>query len=345
VASHLQLQMEETPRYEGAVTTTPYRISTDKVYFPTTAGKIAPGPQWLDRGDELRGIEGSPPNLVETFEPVGSIAERAYLNNIIALLSLSGLQDTVTAGNGVITDPDAVVIPAGAYRHVFTKRGGITAKTAQIIAHYEAEAVDFKGQGFGVSQLQLNAAGEATADLMGLVFGNVAATGDTPVYDAFVIPPIRRGDLFLTWLASSGVTADFNVTIANPLERVRSLSLATSSFFPDLMEHGDERVALTGSIPKRRLADADIDALMAGTTFSAKARWKSPKVIGATSYKYSMWIEMPACQYTEADPDELGNFRRRGGDFSFKAAWDEAAGYDFKVTVVNAVVNNLETYV
>jgi hypothetical protein len=346
MASWLQFAMEETPRYEGAVTTTPYRVSTDKVYFPITAGKIAPGPEWLDRSDELRGIEGGPPNLIDNYNPVGSLAERGYLNNLPVLLSLCGLTDTVTAGNGVITDPDGSTIPAGAYRHVWTKRGGITAKTAQVVAHYEAEAVDFKGQGYGVTSLGLGADGAVTADLMGLVFANIAATGDTPAYDAFTIPPIRRGDLTIpTWLASTGVTADFGLTISNPLERVRSLNLATPSFFGDLMEHGDERVYLTGTMPKRRLADADVDAAISGVTWAAKARWKTPKVIGATAYKYSMWVEMPACQYTEFDPDELGNFRRRGGNFSWKAAWDEVAGYDFKITIVNAIASNLETYV
>jgi hypothetical protein len=68
------------------------------------------------------------------------------------------------------------------------------------------------------------------------------------------------------------------------------------SNFPDLMEYGDDQVKVTGSIPKRVLAAADIDALLAASTFAAKARWKTPKVIGATTYPYSMWIEMPACQ-------------------------------------------------
>jgi hypothetical protein len=51
---------------------------------------------------------------------------------------------------------------------------------------------------------------------------------------------------------------------------VRTLSLATPSNFPDLMEYGDDQAKLTGSIPKRVLAAADIDALLAASTFARR---------------------------------------------------------------------------
>jgi hypothetical protein len=341
---YLRLAIEETPRYEGAVTTTPYRISTVTRDFPIQAASLGAGPSHVDRSDELRNTEGGPPLLIETFEPVARIQERCYLNDLVFLLQLCGLQDTITAGDGIIVDPDSVVIPTTATRHVFTKRGGITAKSADLKFGYSAASVFLRGQGFGVNQFTLDAAGQMTADLMGLVFANVADPVVTPTFDTQAIPPVRRGDLTIqTWLAASGVHSDFSIQITNPLERVRSLSLATPSYFPDLLEHGDERVKLTGSIPKRRMADADIDALLAASTFAAKARWKTPKNIAATGYKYSMWVEMPACQLSEQTLDDLANRRRFGGSYSFWAAWDEAAGYDFKITVVNSVPA-LETY-
>lgn len=337
--------MEETPRYETASALTPYRVSTVHCWLPIQTARIGPAPSHIDRGDELRNTEGAPPLLLDTFEPDGNITVRGYLNQLVFLLHMAGLVGTPTPGNGVITDPDAATIPAGATRWVFTKRGGVTAKTAQIIAAYEPQAVFLRGQGFGVSQIGLNAAGDVSADLMGLVLGRIADPVLTKAYDAPTIVPIQRADLQLTtWLASSGNADDFNFTITNPLVRYKSMAAPARSFFPDKMEHGDDRVRLTGSVPMRNLTAADIDALLAASTFSAKARWQSSKVIGATTYKYSMWLEMPACQYSAMTPDELANRRRFGGSFDFWAAWDDAAGYDFKLTVVNATPA-VETYV
>jgi hypothetical protein len=229
-------------------------------------------------------------------------------------------------------------VPTGASKWVFTKRAGINAQTAQIILNYADESVNLKGNGYGVSQLSLNADGELAADLMGLVMKRLAVdTTSVPVYASAVIPPVRRGDLYVSWLASGGAISDFSFQIANGLERVRSLSILPTSNYPDLMEYGDDQVKVTGSIPKRILAAADLDALFAATTFAAKARWMTPKVIGATAYPYSMWLEMPAAQLTAGSADELGNKRRHGGTYDFEAAYDETAGYDVKLTLVNDV--------
>lgn len=334
----IQFLMEETPRYEGASTSTPYRVSTTGVFLPIRSGRITPNPSYDDRADEVRGIEGAVPKLVDGFEPAGSLAMRCYLNPMTWFLSLSGWTGTPTTGNGVITDPDGSTIPTGATRWVFAKRGGRQAKTAQIITAYSDEGAFYKGQGYGISQWTLARNGDFTADLAGLVFGNVADPNLSPSYDTQAIPHIRRGDLRISpWLAGGGPIEDFSLTCANPLIRRQTSQISPSSYFPDVMEHGDERVRITGTAPASRLNDAEIDALLAGTTFAATARWQSPKVIGATSYPYTIWFEMPACQIDGGDPDELRNARRFGGTWNFTAAWDEAAGYDAKITVVNAV--------
>jgi hypothetical protein len=329
--------MEETPRYEGAASTTPYRISTYKAFLPVQSLGVQPNPQLIDRSDELRGIEGAPDQLIDTYEIAGSLQMRNYFNLLTYLLEISGMVGTLGVGNGIITDPDGAVIPTGAFRWVFTKRGGITAKTAQLQMAYVDEAVFVKGQGVGISNWTLNADGQYTADLMGLVFANVADPNLTPVFDSAVIPHGRRGDISLTWLASSGTTEDFSLAVSNPLMRRRTLGISPASYYPDKMEHGDDKVALTGSIPKTVLADADVDALLAASTFAATAKWITPKSIGATSKKYSMWVEMPRCQYIGGTLDDLANRRRFGGSFDWRASWDETAGYDFKITLVNAV--------
>jgi len=336
-SSCVQVALEETARYENAPTTAPYRVGTDVAYLPITAATLTPDPQWIDRSDEVRAIEGGVPNLLDTFQVGGNIAVRNYLNVLPWLLVCSGFTATKTAGDGAITDPDAVAIPAGATRWVFTKRSGVGARTMQVLQNFVDQGVFVKAQGMGVSGLSLNSAGEVSADLMGLVYLRTADPNVTPSYDTQAIPHGRRGDITLTWLSNSGVTDDFSLAVANSLLRHRSMGVAT--YYPDTLSQGDDRVKVTGSIPKYSLASADVDALLAGTTFASKARWVLPRNIGATSYPYKMWWDMPSCQYTGGGADALGNKRRHGGSFDFWAAWDETAGYDIKITIVNALAS------
>jgi hypothetical protein len=101
MADYLALAMEETPRYEGAVSTAPYRESTSNLYIPTTAGRINANPSFIDRADELRNLQGDVPLVVEAFAPDGAIAERAYINHLAFLLTLAGFKPTITTGNGL----------------------------------------------------------------------------------------------------------------------------------------------------------------------------------------------------------------------------------------------------
>lgn len=451
MADYLNLAMEETPRYQGAPAVAPYRVSTAGIFIPTTAGRINAVPSHIDRTNELRGITGAVPLVVETFAPEGSIAERAYVNNLAFLLSLSGYKATITPGDGTlavwtlataaatagtytltvggqtttalawnattaqiqaalealstvgvgnvlvaggplpgtnvtitfrkalafqtlvvsgtftgltggpytisnttpavvptVTSPDWVTgdtfatapthyIGTGSYKYVFAPRVGAQAQTAQIIAAYGTMGLWLQGQGFGVSGLSLSAAGELAATLMGLVVSSVSDPGLSPVYDSQSVLPVRRGDLTLTWLSGSGVVDDFSLAVANPLQQVRSLSLATPSLYPDIMEVGDAPIQVSGSIPMRRFAAADFAALLAGTTFSAKARWLSPSYVGNSNAKYGVWCIMPSCQYRAGTPDDLYNRRRFGASFDWWAAYDETAGYDAQFALVCGV--------
>lgn len=228
-------------------------------------------------------------------------------------------------------------VPTGANKWVFTKRDSINAQTAQVAINHKDESVLLKGNGYGVGGLNLNAAGECTADLVGLWLRRLAVdSSTTPSYSSQAIPPFRRGELYLNWLSGGGRPADFSLAIANPLERIRDLSLTPPSAFPSVLEHGDGQVQVTGSIPKRSLNATDFDALLAATAFSAKAKWSSGTVIGATARLYTLWVEMPSCQYLSGDADEIGNKRRIGADYGFFAAYNEAAGYDVRITLINA---------
>lgn len=343
----VELAIEESPNNEATFNSAiaPNRKSTNLLYPPSRSARISPAPTPLSRGDELRGIEGEVARLADTYEPGGVLTTRAYGDLLPHLFALAGFDYVVTAGNGVITDPDGAVIPANAWRWVFSKRQNVNARTARIRTNYKGENVEVQGYGFGVSSLAITAAAELSADLMGLYMRRLAADAVTvPVVQASSVQPFRRGDLFISALAGGGVPSDWSLSIANPLERIRTMSLTPASDWPDLMEQGDEKVAITGTIPKRVLTGTDYDALVAATTFAMTARWIGRSNIGATAKKYGLWIEMPKVQYVGGEQDELTNRRRRGFTPDWFAAWDEATGTDAKITVVNGVAA-IETYV
>lgn len=334
----VQLALEETPRYEGAVTTTPLQVSTTVHYLPIQSTILTDNPTPLDRGDEVRGNEGEVQKIEDSHAPAGTIAVRGYIDSMTWLLTASGLKGVYTAGDGIITDPDGATIPVGAARWVFSKRTGLTAKTLQILACYVKNSVFLQGQGYGVTQLQGDAAGAVQATLEGLVLLRTADPNLTPSYAVSTIMPMRHRDLTLTWLTGSGTTSDFTWQLAQQLNPRRTFSLATPSFYADVMEQGDNKVKLTGTIPKSTLDQDDYDQLIRTSAgFSAKAKWVTGTSIGATAKKYSMWIEMPKCQYVGGSVDPIVNARRYGGTFNWEAAWDESSGYDFKITLVNGV--------
>lgn len=338
----VEIALEESPLNEVTWddAATPSRISTNKLYLPARSAVLIPGPAHLSRADELRGIAGAVPDAIDSYDPAGSLSVRAYWKDLTWLLSLAGFSGVRTAGDGVITDPDGATIPAGGpQRWVFSKKTGITAQTAAVRINYANENEQHQGYGYGVSEIGLNAGGELTADLLGCFFRRLAADAVTvPALVTQAILPARRADLTLTWLTGGGTPDDFELTIANPLEGAPGWLLNPASAWKSSMEFaGDKQVTVTGSIPKRVLDADDMNALLNASTFSAKARWKSPTSIAATAYKYSLWVEMPACQYVGGEPDEITNRRRRGGSFDWKAAWDEALGYDVKITLVNDV--------
>ena len=335
-----EIALEESPlnelTYDDALT--PSRISTNLLYPVARSFRIAPTPDHLSRADELRGIQGEVPRLIEGYSPVGILGERAYPKDLTWLFELAGFEGVRTAGNGVITDPDGATIPTGASRWVFNKRDDLQAKSARIKTNYWREGVQLQGYGFGVSAMSISAMAELSADWMGLFLRRIASDATVPVISAAAIPPFRRGDLYLSALAGGGRVADWSLAIANPIERVNSLSLDPPSRWPDALELAEGQVAVTGSIPKRLLDATDYDALVAATTFAMTARWKTPTNIGATNYKYSLWCQMPAAQYISGEAEELvGSRRRHGHSFDWFAAWDEAAGYDVRWTLVNDV--------
>lgn len=393
----VQLLFEEEPRAENDPLTAPKRLSTISRFMRVQSLGVGPNPAYLRRGDELGVTEGEPPQLIDGYAPAGNFTARAYVNDLIFWLTLSGYVPTFTAGDALVTDPRQTTVvgvnalnsttvnvtdtsefdtagtfilaattavtytgktattftgcsahpatvggelvngnvPTGATKVVFAKRNALTAKTAQALLAYVANGVFAKVQGLGVSQLSMNAAGQVSGSLAALVYANVADPNLTPTYDSIGIPPLRSGEILLSpWLAAAGEADDFNFTVTNGLIARRGLR---QSYFPATMQLADEFVTVTGSRPAFTLADADVDALLSAQTFAAKVRWVSSRNIAATTYKYSMWLEMPACQYVGGGPDELRRARRHGGSWEWFAALDETAGYSERFTLVGNV--------
>lgn len=440
-SSYIQLAYEQTPRFDNAPVVAPYVVSTAVRYMAIQNMALDPAPAYVDRSDELRGIEGSVPQLIDRFVPAGSVSVRSYVNDMIFLLGLAGYQASVVAGAAtldswtvtlgagvtggsftitynaqttgpipynatalqvqqallalsnippgsvtvtggpypatpctvvftgslaglpqVITTtpsltggantatpvhtttgvnggsaalPDGGFPPTGVNVWTFNKRAGINSKTAQIIACYLNEQVFVQCQGYALSQLGGNADGALTGTWQGLVYKPINDPSFTPAYDTQAIPHLRRGDMQLTWLSGSGVSSDFTWSVANPIEIIDSLGVP--SYYPDLVEQGPARVAVTGTIPKRTLASADISGLLSAGVFAALATWHSPKGIAATNYPYSAFLQMPSCQIVGGSPDPLTNARRFGGSWNWFAGWDEAAGYDARFTLVSSL--------
>lgn len=396
-----QLALEESPLNETtyALATTPNRISTNLLYPPARAARVTPAPDHLRRNDELRGIRGEVKRLIESYDPAGTITERAYADDLTFLFELMGFVGVNTPGGATVTGPESTTavgvnalnsatlnvastigfpstgtfimggtattytgktatsftgcsnhaattggevinsnVPVGAQKWVFNKRDAIDAKTARLRINYATENVLLEGYGFAIASASLNMAGELSADLAGLFMRRLAAdTSTVPVVASSVIPPLRRGDLYVSALAGGGRLSDWTVNITNPLERIRSASIDPPSDWPDALEFGDDEVMVAGTIPKRILTGADMDALIAATSFSMLARWQSDKLIGATTRPYTLQIDMPACQYVGGDPDEMAQRRRFGFSPDWFAAYDETAGYDARITLVNGV--------
>lgn len=443
-APYICLQLEESPRYEDAPTTTPYAVGATKYFFPVTSAQLTRGPQHMSRADEQRGSYAEPPRLIDGYQPGGSIEEFLYSSNMVPLLHIAGLAGTVQAGAGVnevntisqggvwtggtftltcstifatpsgpiqwnttaaqmqlvlvaawgkgnvecaggplpgspitvkfvgdhsakvlatltavssltgtapvvtiaktttgsvgaVVDPDGLGVATGAYLWTFAKRTAATPRTGQIVVAYEPHAVYRKGQGYAVDQFTINAAGQFTSSLMGLVLKEAADPVYTPVYDSLGIRPLRKGDFSLTWgPAGTANTDEFSFQMQNQFERSAFYD-GTRSYFPKLIEFSGEPSVLTGSIHKRT---ADVDDMLAelnADTFAASAMWRGESKVATSGARHSAFLKAPSCQFVGGDIENLANRNRFGMPLEWFAAHDETAGYDFRISVICAL--------
>lgn len=331
---YAQIKFETAPGYEGSSDT----LSTKTIYPPLINFKLGLGPSHLGRDDELRGTDDAVPVLAELFAPSWEAEVRMYPD--LTGFFLKGLlgAPVTTAGNGVITDPDSVAIPAGAYRHVWTAPfgpAGASPQTMQAVVAYADQGVFWRVKGMATEKISIETpeSGGVRLKLSGSATyaQRIADPSLTATPESISVKPfLRSGLTIVSWLSGSGTTEDYSTEITSPFETVRSLGVASK--FPDVVEKTDI-VTVIGSIPKRQLDADDIDALLAATGFATKARWSNESV-AAGSYTHKLWQEMSNAQYVDGDMDTLENKRRHGASFNFKAS--NAGSASCVLTLVNA---------
>lgn len=345
--SYARLAGESVPGNETVVPT----YSTKKTFISADEVEITKGEQFLERDDEMRGLSEPIPLAAETFSPAWRLHSRLYPDTIgqvfanafgITATGETGATHYVTTvGNGVITDPDAAVIPAGVQRHVWTfpvGPSGAFPKTHQIVAAYKDQSVYWEARGCATEEISIETPEQGGAMLTArgpAAFADTTADPAlTPAYESVNVRPFMRSGLtVVTWLAGSASASDFGITISQPVDMVRTLGGASK--YPDSVEKGEGLVVVSGSIDKRLIDIDDINALEAATEFATKTRWKSDSVI-ASGYTYGLWIELSAAQYSEGSHDPLANKRRHGSRFGFRAARNAAASCT--ITLCNATV-------
>jgi hypothetical protein len=334
---YVQEKFESTPGNEANTPT----LSTKVLYPPLITTKPPLGADPMERDDELRNSDDPDAVITESYAPTWEEEDRMYPDLTGFRLKHQLGAPTTTAGDGTITDPDSVAVPAGAYKHVWTApfAAGIEPMTTQRIYAYGSESVFFKQKGCACEKTDITTpdkgGGRIKVSGPALYQSRISDPSLTPAYQSLAVRPFVKANLTLaTWLASSTNHQDFDISIASPVVAVRSLGAASK--FPDLMEKDDGLLMFTGSVSQRRLLTADWDALLNASGFSAKALWTSESII-ASAYPYKLYVEMSNCQYVGGDPDDLDNKRRHGASFNWKAT--NAGSASVTVTLINATAS------
>ena len=337
---YLRAAYESIP---GNETNTP-TLSTKKLFPPLQSFAPKLGASPMERDDELRNQDEPLSVLPDVYEPGWEYASRLYPDLLGFFLKLACGAPTSTAGDGIITDPDSTVVPVGVTKHVWTAPfgpSGASPLTAQFDVAYRDQGVFFKAKGAAASELSIQnpETGGSTIAASGpaAYLDRQSDPSLSPTYETLAIRPFTRADLTLpTWLTGSGTHENFDLTIQNPVELVRSMGI--KSRYPDVVEKANEGpIVVRGSIPQRQLDVDDFDALKNATGFAAKARWVSDSLIGATSFPYKLFVEMSNCQYVDGDAEELGNKRRHGGSFDWKST--TASSGSTTITLLNATAS------
>lgn len=329
--------IETTPNGELS----PSAVSATVFYHPLTQADWQVPVLWDDRSDELRGFSDNvQPDLVGYDPQVWGANLRLYPNLFgLYMHAMHGL-GAYTAGNGVITDPAGVTMPASTNRWVWTAGTTNTqVRSLQRQLVYPDQAVFIKQTGCVPEQIQVQADGEVmTMNVTGhnLYTTQIADPGLSATYDALTVKPFLRSHMAqpATWLAASATQAAFGFTLDNPVSFDRTLS---GSKFPDVVDRTGVDLRLTVQLSTRNLDTDDIAALLAGTNFTVKASWVSTQFITG-SYPYKLFIEGNAV-YSDLTPEGLQHKIRHGATIPVTFGRSSGGTPSYTITLCNGVTS------
>jgi hypothetical protein len=340
--SYCQWLVETTPNSEvnaSALSATAFYTPSQEIQWHLPA-------VYDDRSDELRGVpEGLPPDVIAFDATDFTMPMRLYPNVLGLMLFIQLGAGVHTAGDGVIVDPDAVVMPAGTHRWVWDSSvAGAQVRSAQLTYAYKdnsAGAVDtfFRAKGVAIDNITFGSDPVANpVSVTGKALYTVRLNSDpglTASYDAPTIKPFYSANhQVVTWLAGQTMQTGMTYALANPVEAYDAMD---GSLSPAGWDRSGIGLALTGSMNTRYLTASDFDAFIAGTQFTVKTRYKSAFNIGATGYKYAMWIEGNA-MYNDFTADPMRHQVKHGQTIPFVFG-RSAAGGAFKITIANAITS------
>jgi hypothetical protein len=338
-----QYAVEAAPNGESGANA----VSTTVFYRPLQNFTLNPSIVYDDRTDEFRGTaQPITPDVTGKNATDGSASGRLYANQIVLEFLMMLGYVTPVVGNGVLTDPDGGTPPAATYRYVWDSAtiNPATIRSAQITRSWGNNTGLFvRDRGVTVTGLDIavgdqNAPSTFTANYSGLYQTDIADPSLTPAYDATTILPFYRAHFSVpTWLSGSSTPINASFSFTNPVEPAPGFS---TSQWPVAWQRPDAVGSvprLTGTLDLSSVDIQDYQAFLAGTPFTYKCKWISTQNIGATSYKYSMWIE-GAASYSGYDTGAMEHNLRNAASVPFTAGASGGTSA-YKVTIVNGTAS------
>lgn len=329
--------VETTPNGE----LNPSALSSTPFYHPLTQADWNVPVLFDDRSDELRGFSDNVQPDVVGYDPQTWGANLRLYPNLFGLyMHCMHGNATYTAGNGVITDPGGVTMPASTNRHVWTAGTTNTqVRSLQRQLVYPDQAFFIKQRGCVPEQIQVQADGEVmTMNVTGhnLYTAVVADPALTATYDALTVKPFLRSHMTqpATWLAASATQSAFGFTLDNPVSYDRTLS---GSQFPDVVDRTGVDLRLTVQLNTRNIDLDDFNALMAGTSFTVKASWVSTQFITG-SYPYKLFIEGNAI-YSDYQAEGLQHRIRHGATIPVTFGRSSGGTPSYTITLCNGITS------
>lgn len=333
---------EELPNAEGGTND----VSSNAFFLKADSVKFDEGLTLLEEKGKTVGYLGRAKHLgVAKYEPkmtISGVFPRPSDLGLFLLLFAGDVEKT--AGGALVTDPDGDDVPAGCTKWVY-EFAEEEPKTVQVTAK-DAGGKFWRMTGAGLTSIAFKFGDDGVLgcdlELMGLFGGEIDDPSLTPSFDAAT--PFRQGDMTLEWLSGSAVTKGFDFTLAAGLETDKGFSVVSD--YPDTIQFSNDEESLpsiAGSIDKRTVTTADLNALHEGEQFKAIIKLTHRQDIGLTERTSAMWIELPGCQHVSWDPDDIANVRRRESRWGWEARIDESDGTLATITLVNGT-SSYENY-